>query len=82
MSRVTWGSPGSKVKRVTRAVIWSAGKNRPVVVSVYPDGVVGTRLLGTQKEVYTRAEDIHRNAVVAETAAKRAAKAKARKKGK
>ena len=78
-SRVPWGSPGSKVSRKTTATIFSAGRGRQLVVSVYPDGIIGVRQLGFRTEYFTRAEDAFRNAVVAALAAKRAAKKKAKK---
>jgi hypothetical protein len=77
--RKKWGEPGSRVKRVVRCGVWSKGKTRPVVVSIYPDGVLGLRLLGTKREEFTFADDIYRNAVTTRVAFERAAKKKARK---
>ena len=74
-----WGEPGSKVTRKTTAMIFSAGRGRFLMVSVYPDGIIGVRMMGTRTEYFTRAEDAFRNAVVDALAAKRDAKKKARK---
>jgi hypothetical protein len=77
--RPLWGEPGSKVKRTTEAAVHSAGKRRKIVVAIYPDGVIGTRLLGTRREYYMFADDIYRNAVTVTVAKERAAKKKAKK---
>jgi hypothetical protein len=74
--RKVWGDPGSKVTRKTAAFVWSSGKGRLVVATVYHDGIIGTRLLGSRTEYYTLLADIHRNAVAGVAAAKRAAKKK------
>lgn len=78
--RKKWGDPGSKVTRATSARLFSAGKNRPVVVTLYPDGLIGLRLSRYRKEEYVNASDIYRQALWARVAAERAAKKKARKK--
>lgn len=78
--RPKWGEPGSKVARKVTALVWSQGKHRPVVVAVYPDGVIGYRLLGERREFYRAAAEDYREAVRLTKAAERAAKRKARKK--
>jgi hypothetical protein len=77
--RLSWGDPGSKCLRRVEAKVWSGGKHRPVVVSVYPDGIVGYRLLGMRREYMRNAADDYREAVRLTVAAERAAKRKARK---
>jgi hypothetical protein len=81
MARPKWGEPGSKVKRKTTSRVFSAGKYRPVIVTVYPDGVIGLRLHKHKREEYLTADSMYRAAVVARVSAERAAKRKARKGG-
>jgi hypothetical protein len=50
-----------------------------VVVSVYPEGIIGLRLAKHRTEEYVDAADIYRQAVMTRKAAERAAKRKARK---
>jgi hypothetical protein len=77
--RKKWGDPGSKVTRATGASLFSAGKRRTVVVTVYPDGIIGLRLIRHRKEEYVNAADIYRQATMARVSAERAAKRKAKK---
>lgn len=79
MTRKAWGQPGSKVVRKTGATIFSGGARRPIVVAVYPDGIIGLRLLRHKREEFVDASDIYRQAVVSRVAAERAAKRKAKK---
>jgi len=79
-TRKKWGDPGSKVTRATSARLFSAGKNRPVVVTLYPDGLIGLRLSRYRKEEYVNASDMYRQALWARVAMEKAAKKKARKK--
>lgn len=79
--RKKWGDPGSKITRATSASLFSAGKQHVVVVTVYPDGLIGLRLLRHRTEEYVDAADIYRQAVMTRVAAERAAK-KAKKKKK
>ena len=77
--RKKWGDPGSKVTRATSAKLFSAGQHRPVIVTLYPDGIIGLRLSRYRKEEYVNAPDIYRQAVMARVAAERAAKRKGKK---
>ena len=80
--RVSWGEPGSKVTRKTQATVRSKGKPRPVIVTVYPDGMIGLRLLKHRKEEYMPADWAYREAVIARVnyeKAKRKAERKARR---
>lgn len=60
--RTPWGKPGSRVSRKLPAKVWSAGKYRDVVFSLYPDGVIGMRLAkhSLKSEVKAMAGDIFR----------------------
>ncbi len=78
-NRPKWGDPGSKVARVTRSTVFSAGKRRPVIVTVYPDGIIGLRLSRTRREEYVDAASTYRSAVISRVAFERAAKRKAKK---
>jgi len=73
--RPSWGDPGSKVTRLTRATVYSAGQ-RAVIVTVYPDGVIGLRLSKLRREEFINADDAYRNAVMQRTANERIAKRK------
>ena len=75
--RPKWGDPGSKVRRTTTARVFSSGASRPVIVSIYPDGVVGFRLSRNRKEEFCYADDLYRQAVMTRKANERAAKKKA-----
>lgn len=78
-ARKKWGEPGSKVARKTGATVFSNGGRRPIIVAVYPDGIIGLRLLRHKREEYVAASDIFRQAVVNRVAAERAAKRAAKK---
>jgi hypothetical protein len=71
MPRKAWGTPGSKVTR--------KGRRRPVIVTVYPDGIIGLRLSKQRREEYVDAASTYRGAVVQRVANEKAAKKKARK---
>jgi hypothetical protein len=77
--RKKWGDPGSKVTRRVEGRVWSAGKHRDVLLSVYPNGTVGYRLLGQRREYFRSAADDYRDALRQTIAAERAAKRKAKK---
>jgi hypothetical protein len=79
-ARKKWGEPGSKVTRKVHGKVWSGGKYRAVLLSMYPDGTVGYRLLGLRREYFRNAADDYRDAVRETIAAEKAAKRKARKK--
>ena len=74
--RKTWGDPGSKVRRATSAAVFSAGKRRPVIVTIYPDGIIGLRLARSRREEFVDAASEYRRAVLLRVAAERAAKRK------
>jgi len=79
--RKKWGDPGSKVtRRVEGNKVWSSGKYRDVLVTIYPHGLVGYRLLGQRREYFRGAAEDYREAVRLTVAAERAAKKAARKK--
>lgn len=73
-ARPHWGDPGSRVKRVTNATVFSSGARRKVVVTVYPDGTIGLRLLRSRREEYVSADHIYRQAVIERVAFERAQK--------
>ena len=77
-TRPLWGEPGSKVVRKTAATVFSRGMRR-VIVTVYPDGVIGLRLAKERKEEFINAADAYRQACLTRKALERAAKKKARK---
>jgi hypothetical protein len=71
--RLKWGAPGSRVTRKTDGPgVFSAGKRRPVVVSVYPDGTLGLRLLRHKREYFVSAETVYKETVLYTIAAERA----------
>lgn len=71
--------PRRIVKRVSNATVHSAGKRRPVVVSLYPDGTLGLRLYRARRTVYVDPATVYREAVAYEAAVARAKKRAARK---
>ncbi len=75
--RPTWGEPGSHVTRRTTATVYSRG-TRPVIVTIYPDGVIGLRLSKHRREEYANASDLYRQSVAARVVSERAAKRKAK----
>jgi hypothetical protein len=77
--RKKWGDPGSRVKRVTQAMLRSGRKSRRVVVSIYPTGIAGYRLLGERREYYRNAAADYADAAARTQRAEREAKRKARK---
>lgn len=76
--RPSWGEPGSHVTRRTEAKVYSRGF-RQVIVTVYPDGVIGLRLAKQRREEFVNASDAYRQAVMLRGAIEREAKRKARK---
>lgn len=79
--RPSWGEPGSRVTRRTGAIVFSRG-SRNVIVSIYPDGVIGLRLSKHRREEYVSASDTYRQAVANRVRNEREAKRKAKKGGK
>lgn len=77
--RPRWGQPGSRVTRKTEASVFSAGRRRKIVVTVYPDGVIGLRLLRHKREEFIDAASAYRDAVMWRVAQERAKKKAARK---
>lgn len=70
------------VRRRTGIVRRDRGKMRPIVVTMYPAGTLGLRLLGTRREETIPIEAVYERAVkmrVALEQAERAAKRKARR---
>lgn len=76
--RPSWGDPGSHVTRRTSATVYSRG-SRNVIVTIYPDGVIGLRLSKHRREEFVAASDLYRQAVTSRVRAEREAKRKARK---
>lgn len=76
--RPKWGEPGSRVIRRTQATVFSAGARRPVIVCVYPDGVIGLRLNKQRREEFALADDIYREACAARVRFEREKKRKAK----
>lgn len=76
--RPRWGEPGSRVTRRTTATVYSRG-SRPVIVTIYPDGIIGLRLSKHRREEYAGAADLYRQAVTTRVRIEREAKRKARK---
>ena len=70
--------PRRTVRRQADAMVWSAGRHRPVIVALHPDGVIGLRLYQTRKEVFINAADAYRRAVAEEAAIRRATRKKAK----
>lgn len=66
------------VRRRTAASVFSSGSRRPVVVTIYPDGVIGLRLHKTRREETMLADVIYRQAVVERVAYERRQKRKAK----
>jgi len=64
------------LRRETVGGIFSGGKVRPVIVSIEPPNVLGFRLKGTRKTYYLTAEGCYLQAVQAEVASEKRAKAK------
>jgi hypothetical protein len=79
MTRRKWPEPGSRVKRVTQASLFSGCKRRKVVVSIYPDGTVGYRLLGERREYFRSAVGDYAEAAAETKARERAARKRARR---
>jgi len=79
-NRKKWGDPGSCVKRVTEAIVISRGA-RKVIVTIYPDGVLGLRLSKHRKEEQVSAASVYRWAVTTRVAHEKWEKKQARKKG-
>lgn len=55
----------------TKGGIFSAGKTRPVIVSIEPPNVLGFRLKGTRKTVYLTAEGCFLQALKLQLAAEK-----------
>jgi len=73
--RPKWLEPGSKVTRKTRATVYSRGA-RAVIVTLYPDGVIGLRLTKHRREENVDAADVYRRAVAERVAIERAQRRK------
>lgn len=70
------------VRRRTAASVFSSGSRRPVIVTIYPDGLIGLRLHKQRREEVVPADVVYREAVVARVAFERAQKRKAKRGGK
>jgi len=71
-----------QVSRVSRELVRDGSKFRQLVVTLYPSGDIGIRPQGTRREERFPLEGVYHYAVKARVAAERAAKIKAKKKGK
>ncbi len=69
------------VSRVSGETVRDTGKFRPLVVTLYPAGLIGLRPMGTRREEVYPLASIYDLAVKARVSAEKAAK-KAAKKGK
>lgn len=69
-----------QVSRVSKETIRDGSKWRNLVVTLYPNGMIGIRPQGTRREEVTTLEGVYHNAVKARVAAVRASKLKAKKK--
>lgn len=67
------------VSRVTSAVIRDGGKRRELVLTIYPNGMIGLRPKGTRREETANAEGVWFQALRARVASELAAKKLARK---
>ena len=74
--RPQWGDRDSKCRRKTTAAVFSSGAQRPLYVTIYPDGLIGLRLSKHRREEYADAASIYRQAVISRVAAERAARKK------
>ncbi len=63
MARIKWGQPGCRVRRVVEAFVFSQGKRRPVLVTIYAD-CVGYRLKGERREYFRLPDSDYRDAVM------------------
>lgn len=88
IKRKPWGSPGSKVSRQFEGTngrddnVFSGGKHRPLIVSLYPDGRIGLRLVRHKREEFITAATTYRIAAALRAGAekrKRKAERKARR---
>jgi hypothetical protein len=59
----------SKVKRETRATIRDGGRERQIIVTIYPDGTLGFRLKRTRREYCLSAAACYQRAVAQAVAA-------------
>lgn len=69
-------------RRATRATVFSAGQRRAVIVTVYPDGLLGLRLFRQRREETITADQVYRMAVMARVAYERAQRKAAKGKAK
>lgn len=73
-------TPLSKpVARVSAETVRDAGKTRPLVITLYPNGTIGLRPQGTRREEVYPLAAVYSLAVKARVAEERAAKSKRRK---
>lgn len=77
-TRPKWGQPGSKVTRKTTTMVRDRGL-RKVIVTIYPEGIIGLRAERTRKEEIVDAAWLWGYAVKQRVANERAAKRAARK---
>jgi len=66
------------VRRRTAATVFASGQRRPVIVTVYPDGLIGLRLHRQRREEVLCADVAYKQAVSERVAYERARKRKAR----
>lgn len=67
------------VRRQTASTVFSSGARRPVIVSIYPDGLIGLRLHKHRREEFICADVAYKNAVVDRQRYERDVKRKAKK---
>ena len=66
------------VRRRVAAAVFSQGAHRPVIVTIYPDGLIGLRLHRQRREEYADAASVYRQAVISRVTAERAERRKSR----
>lgn len=67
------------VRRESQELEREKGKLRPIVVTLYPSGIIGTRLLGLRQEETISLAAVHHLATKSRVLRERSEKAKAKK---
>lgn len=75
-------APRRAVKRRSNATVFSSGKRCAVIVTLYPDGLIGLRLFRHRREEFIDPAAAYREAVAYRAAIDRAKKRAAKKAGK
>lgn len=59
-----------KLKRESDCMVWERGRPRPIIVTLYPSGLIGFRAKGIKKEFYLTIETAYMCALKAEVLAR------------